>query len=94
MKLRMYAILDKAVGAYMPPLAFRAAGEATRSFIDSLRSTPQIANNATDYAFCHVGFYDDSLGQLEPLPGGPVVVMEAAVAVSELQNKPAVSGQG
>lgn len=84
MKLRMYAMLDKAVQAYLPPLCFRSEGEAKRSFMDACRGQQQIQNNVGDYAFCFIGTYDDNLGQVESNAAGPVIIMEAATALAAL----------
>lgn len=88
MKLRMYAVLDKKVEAYLPPLCFRSEGEALRSFVDSTKGTKQIADHASDYAFCFIGFYEDTLGQVTPNDKGAQVVMEGATAVAFAEQNP------
>lgn len=77
MRLRVYAVLDKAVQAYLNPMVFRSEGEALRAFLDavSAEGTP-FGKHKQDYAFAYLGFYDDGLGQFEC--GPPVIVAEAA----------------
>lgn len=77
MKLRVYAVLDKAVQAYLQPLVFRAEGEALRAFYDavSAEGTP-FAKHKHHYAFCFLGYYDDNLGTF--MSQSPVAVAEGA----------------
>lgn len=80
MRLRMYAVLDKAVMAYLQPMIFRSVGEAHRSFKDAVASEgTQFAKHKTDYSFCFIGMYDDNLGQVESCP--PTVELEGATAL-------------
>lgn len=82
MRLRVYAVLDKAVQAYLNPMCFRSQGEALRSFQDAVAAegTPFNKHKA-DYAFCFLGFYDDGLGRFESEP--PMVVAEAATVLGK-----------
>ncbi|UDN67717.1 nonstructural protein [robinz microvirus RP_102] len=78
MKLRVYAVLDKAVQAYLTPLCFRSHGEAMRSFGDAVLNRDSVFfKHKEDYAFCFIGWYDDSLGQFVDCTA-PAVVCEAA----------------
>lgn len=77
MKLRLYAVLDKAVQAFNAPLVFRSEGEALRSFHDAVVDPKtQFNKYKRDYSFCFLGYYDDSIGAFEC--GAPVVVAEAS----------------
>lgn len=90
MKMRVYAVLDKAVAAYLNPLLFRSHGEAVRSFQDAIANEgSQFAKHKSDYAFCHLGFYDDNLGAFDC--GAPVVVMEGATALESGVGAPSPS---
>lgn len=81
MKMRLYAVLDKQVEAFLPPLCFRSEGEAKRSFIDAVSAeSSQLSRHKSDYAFCFLGYYDDNLGTFDGCP--PVVVLEGATALS------------
>lgn len=77
MKLRVYAIRDKAVEAFHPPMLFRSAGEATRAFVDAVNSTPQLGSHKEDFAFFFLGFFDDNAGLYEMSESGPYLVMNA-----------------
>jgi hypothetical protein len=66
MKLRIFAIHDSAVGAYLEPFFARAAGEAIRRF--------EVACNTPDHPFCQrpadytlfeLGEYDDETGEFQ-----------------------------
>lgn len=82
MKLRMYAVFDKKVEAYLPPLCFRSEGEAKRSFMDALSAQEsQFARHRADYSFAFVGMYDDNLGRLEPV-NAPLHILDGATALS------------
>ncbi|WNK14406.1 MAG: nonstructural protein [Microvirus sp.] len=83
MKMRVYAVLDKAVEAYLNPLFFRSKGEAHRSFVDAIaQEGSQFARHKSDYAFCFLGFYDDNLGRFEST--SPVVELDGATALGAL----------
>ncbi|AXH73525.1 MAG: nonstructural protein [Microviridae sp.] len=85
MKLRLYAVLDKAVQAFNPPLCFRSEGEALRSFAAAVSDDrSMIGKYKTDYAFCFLGFYDDNTGQVESLPA--VVSAEASTVLAQLNG--------
>lgn len=87
MRLRLYAVMDKAVQAYNPPMCFRSEGEAIRSFYDAVKQNGTNFNKfKRDYAFCFLGHYDDNLGQFEGQ--APVVVAEA-LTVEALFSDPA-----
>lgn len=80
MKLLVYAVLDKGVGAYLQPMVFRAEGEAMRAFMDAVAAEGgAFAKHKEDYSFCRLGTYDDALGQFDC--GSPVVVAEAATVL-------------
>lgn len=63
MKLLMFCVFDKAVNAYLPPLFFRARGEALRSFTEAVNNRDQNFNkHPNDYLFMYLGEFDDSAG--------------------------------
>lgn len=75
MKLLLCAVLDKQVGAFTPPQAFRSKGEALRSFMDACaREDSNFARHAVDYVFCHLADMDDNTGEIS---GKPVQLMTA-----------------
>lgn len=63
MILKIYAVHDNAVKAYLPPLFFRSDGEAVRSFTDAVNAENSgFRAHAGDYNFFYLGEYDDQLG--------------------------------
>lgn len=87
MKLRVYAVLDKAVEAFLNPMIFRSEGEAKRSFVDAISAEgSQFSKHKQDYAFCLLGFYDDNLGTFDT--HAPVVCMEGSTALAIAEGVP------
>lgn len=63
MKLQVYTVLDKAVGAYLQPFYARHANEAIRSFTDACQTKDHNFNKySTDYVLMHLGEFDDGSG--------------------------------
>lgn len=63
MKLLVFSVLDKAVGAYLQPFYSRSAGEALRSFTDAANDEKsQFARHAEDYVLYKLGEFDDNTG--------------------------------
>ncbi|QCQ84947.1 nonstructural protein [Blackfly microvirus SF02] len=77
MRLHMYAVFDKAVGAYMQPFFLRSRGEALRSFQDACSDgKSNFCTHPEDYVLFFVGEYDDKDGSFT-LPPDPVKVVSA-----------------
>lgn len=64
MRLRVYAVFDNGVQAFLAPLFFRAEGEALRAFQTAV-ADPQsnFGRFKGDYSIFHLGYYDDATGQ-------------------------------
>lgn len=63
MKLLVFSVLDKAVGAYLQPFFARSRAEAIRSFADAVTSErSQFGAHADDYILYQVGEFDDNAG--------------------------------
>lgn len=61
MKLGLYSVFDKAVGAYLPPFTCRSKGEALRSFADASNNKEHNFNrHSMDYVLVHLGEFDDA----------------------------------
>jgi hypothetical protein len=68
MKLLMFSVFDKAVNAYLPPLYFRARGEALRSFTEAVNKPGENFNKfPNDYLFVFLGEWDDNSGIFAPV---------------------------
>lgn len=63
MKMQVFTVYDKVVGAYLQPFFVRARGEALRSFTEACNDK---SNNfykyALDYTLVYLGEYDDQSG--------------------------------
>lgn len=58
-----FAVLDKAVGAFLPPFAQRSKGEAIRSFTDAVNDEKhQFSRHQGDYVLYSIGQFDDATG--------------------------------
>lgn len=63
MILQVFTVLDKAVGAYLPPYYSRSKGEGIRSFSDAVSEEgSRFAKHATDFVLMHLGEFDDGTG--------------------------------
>ena len=66
MKLVVFSIYDKAVGAYMRPFFMQSEGQALRAFMDDVVSAESVvAKHPEDYALFRIGTWTDDLGALE-----------------------------
>lgn len=63
MKLLAFSVRDEKVEAFLPPLFFRARGEATRVFVNAVND-PQsnLSHNIGDYVLYEIGSFDDVSG--------------------------------
>lgn len=63
MILKIFTVLDKAVGAYLQPFFAQSKGEAIRSFSDAV-NTPDhnFHKHASDFALYDIGEYDNKAG--------------------------------
>lgn len=63
MRLHVYTVYDKAIGAFMQPFFVRAKGEALRSFSDACNDEKSnFYRHAADYTLMFLGEFDDSNG--------------------------------
>lgn len=68
MKLKVFAIYDKAAEAYMTPFHMQTAGQALRAWEDSCRDeNTQFAKHPSDFQLFEIGTYDDATGTYENL---------------------------
>jgi hypothetical protein len=60
MRLKVYTVHDKAVGAFLQPFFSRSKGEAIRSFTEACNdANSQFNKHAGDYVLFELGEYDD-----------------------------------
>lgn len=67
MNLNIYAVYDKAIGAYMRPFCLTSDGQAVRGFTDETNNpeTPVHAH-PEDYALFRIGTFSDSDAVIRP----------------------------
>lgn len=67
MLLKVYAVYDSKVEAYLNPFVMRSRGEALRGF-ESAVNDPQTSfcRHPADYTLFEIGEYDESSGLLKP----------------------------
>jgi len=68
MKLKVFAVYDSAVGAYLQPFFMQSKGQAIRAWQDTIND-PKTQFNAhpSDFTLFELGEYDDSNGTFENL---------------------------
>lgn len=63
MKLKVFTVFDKAVGAHLQPFFARSKGEAIRSFTDACSDgKSQFCRHPADYYLVELGDFDDGSG--------------------------------
>lgn len=66
MKLKVFAILDSKVGAYLNPFMMRSVGEASRAFETAVNDpTTQFSKYPSDYELYEIAEWDDTVGTYE-----------------------------
>lgn len=81
MKLHVFSVLDKAVGAFLQPFYARSKGEALRSFTEACHDEKSLfAKHGTDYLLMYLGEFDDVTGLFTT--GEPERLLGAFEAVS------------
>jgi len=81
MILGVFSVFDNAAKAYLPPMFFRAKGEAVRAFMDAVATTDhQFSKHASDYTLFELGEWDDSNAEFNAFVV-PTRVMSAYEAI-------------
>ncbi|QCQ84766.1 nonstructural protein [Blackfly microvirus SF02] len=63
MKLLIFSVFDKAVGAFLQPFYCRSKGEAIRSFTEVVNDPKrEFGRYSSDYSLMYHGEFDDSSG--------------------------------
>lgn len=62
MKIKIFSIKDKVVGAYRSPFYMRNNAEAIRAFNNSCKEVPDMAKVASDLELYCLGEFDDETG--------------------------------
>lgn len=87
MILQIYAVFDRAVGAYMQPFFARSEGEAIRMIRQAV-NTPDTAlfTNPSDYTLAHLGDFSDQTGVL--VASGPTQMINLSSLASAIAPPP------
>lgn len=81
--MEMFAIYDKAVGAFMAPFFCRSKGEAVRSFMDACSDgKTNFCQHPDDFRLFHLGSFDDVTGVLHSDSSHPARVIDARECVN------------
>lgn len=86
MELKIIALYDKAVGAYMRPFVAQSVGEAMRAFEDDCADAESpVAKHPEDYSLFLLGTFDNNTGAIE-VEDSPLKLVNAHEVVSKLRN--------
>lgn len=92
MKLKVFAVFDSAVGAYMQPFFMQSKGQAIRAWQDTINDEKtQFHAHPSDFTLFELGEYDDQDGAFTNLPaklslGTALELLSKAPGVSKIQN--------
>lgn len=80
-RIQIFSVLDKAVGAFLPPFYARSRGEALRSFTETSNDEKhQFNRHAADFVLYYFGEFDDASGMFATRePERVVSAMESLV---------------
>lgn len=62
MILRVFAVFDKAVELFMPPIFLRSEGEAVRALRVTMNGQHSFSQSPDDYALYDLGSFDEASG--------------------------------
>ena len=69
MRLKIFAVYDAAVGAYLQPFFMQSKGQAIRAWQDTINDPKtQFHAHPSDFTLFELGAYDDEGGIFENLP--------------------------
>lgn len=64
-KLLLFTVHDSKSECFLPPVAFRSLGEASRSFEEACRDKEtQFFKYPSDFTFIEIGSFDQSTGKI------------------------------
>lgn len=84
MKLQVYAVLDKAVGAFTRPFFLRTRGEAIRSFTEACQDEKtDFCKHPDDFVLYYNGVFDDNTGMFDSIEPERVIGAREVMSVAE-----------
>lgn len=91
MFLRVYAVYDSAVGAFLQPFMARADAEASRNFLAAVQNNPAFNANHKDYSLWFLSEFNDATGEYGVPQGDktrvPLQVMNGLQAIQAIQRE-------
>lgn len=64
-QLKVFAVYDAAVGAYLHPMFFQSRGQAIRAWLDACEDEKSMfAKHPADYTLFEIGEYDETSGEI------------------------------
>lgn len=79
---QIFAVFDKAAGAFMDPFTLPAKGQAIRGFTDAVNDpTSPVHAHPEDYHLFHLGTFNPDSGEIQMLERG---VAEPVIGAIEL----------
>ena len=85
MILNKYTIFDTALQAYHQDYSLETEALALRQFADMANEETSIAKNPEDYSLWHIGTFETTTGQLNPIE--PVCIAKAHEHVLQFNNE-------
>ena len=83
MKQDIVSVFDSAVQAFMRPMFVPRIAAGVRAFTDEVnRAGSEINNHPEDYAFYHLGVFDDEFGKFEVLES-PVLIVRGKDVIAK-----------
>lgn len=71
----VFAVRDRAINAYMSPIAYTAEGQAIREFVDEVnRAESPLNKHPEDYDLYRLGTFDDNTARYTNEPEQPMMV--------------------
>jgi len=71
----VFAVKDRAIDSFLPPVAYVAEGQATREFKDEIeREGSPMRAHPDDYDLYRIGTFDDQTGKYTNEPEQPKLV--------------------
>lgn len=83
MRLKVFAVYDKAVELFMPPIFLRSEGEAVRALRTALLGDHAFAKSPDDYALYELGAFEEESGAFTREGSAPRFVCELSRLLKE-----------
>lgn len=85
MRLKVFAVYDKAVSLFMPPIFLRSEGEAVRALRTTMQGDHSFSQSPDDYALYDLGAFEEESGAFTREKPEPRLVCELRALVRQLR---------